>query len=80
LKIAELGCIAEARGLEPLLLLDDVSSELDEERATALFAHLATTRCQIFLTTTRPALIVAPGLGGADRRDFEVVSGVIRAR
>jgi DNA replication and repair protein RecF len=79
LKIAELGSIAAARAVEPLLLLDDVSSELDEQRAESLFAHLATTRSQIFLTTTRRRLIVAPELEGADRRDFEICAGELRA-
>ncbi len=31
LKLAELECLREARGAEPVLLLDDVSSELDPD-------------------------------------------------
>ena len=77
LKIAELRCIARSRQLEPILLLDDVSSELDPTRAEALFAYLGGTACQIFLTTTRHALIVAPSLQGAERRDFRVQAGRI---
>ncbi len=79
LKSAELSCIARARGLEPILLLDDVSSELDPERTAALFAFLATTESQIFLTTTRPDLIVTPAEPGAERCDFEVEDGRVRA-
>jgi DNA replication and repair protein RecF len=78
LKIAELRCISAARELEPILLLDDVSSELDAERVRALFRYLATTRCQIFLTTTRPELIVASELRGEERRDFVVEAGQVR--
>jgi DNA replication and repair protein RecF len=77
LKIAELRCIARARQLEPILLLDDVSSELDPTRALALFAYLGGTACQIFLTTTRHELIVAPSLEGAERQDFRVQAGRI---
>lgn len=75
LKIAELRCIAEACQLEPILLLDDVSSELDTERAAALFDYLTTTRCQMFLTTTRPELIVSTALRAEQRADFVIAAG-----
>jgi DNA replication and repair protein RecF len=77
LKIAELSCIAEARNVLPILLLDDVSSELDAERTAALFDHLATTESQIFLTTTRRDLIITSGAGAAERRDFSVSRGAL---
>jgi DNA replication and repair protein RecF len=57
LKITELHCIAEARGTCPILLLDDVSSELDLRRTALLFDFLRETDAQIFLTTTQPALV-----------------------
>jgi DNA replication and repair protein RecF len=78
LKAAELACISEARGLMPLLLLDDVSSELDADRSAALFDYLATTESQIFLTTTRRDLIVTERAQGSDRRDFHVEQGSVR--
>lgn len=78
LKIAELDCIAAARGLQPILLLDDVSSELDPERTEALFAALARTDGQIFLTTTRPNLIVSVAVAAAERRDFRVEAGQLQ--
>src|SRR5262249_43224917 len=62
LKLAELSCIAEARGIHPILLLDDVSSELDLSRTALLFEFLRETPGQIFLTTTRPSLIDTSGL------------------
>lgn len=77
LKIAELTSIAAARALLPILLLDDVSSELDADRTAALFDHLATTESQIFLTTTRRDLIVTPGASAAERRDFSVARGML---
>lgn len=79
LKAAETATVAAARGVEPLLLLDDVSSELDPDRTEALFTFLGLTRGQLFLTTTRRELIVTPGIDAADRRDFEVRDGVLRA-
>lgn len=57
LKLAELGLIREVSQAEPLLLLDDVSSELDRERTEAVFQFLATTKSQVFVTTTRPELV-----------------------
>jgi DNA replication and repair protein RecF len=78
LKLAELRCIADARGLSPILLLDDVSSELDADRSAALFAHLAHTESQIFLTTTRRDLIDTAAAPSVARRDFRVVGGVVQ--
>lgn len=77
LKSAELSTIARARGVQPILLLDDVSSELDADRTAALFLHLAETESQIFLTTTRRDLIVS-ARHDAERADFVVEQGVIR--
>ncbi len=78
LKAAETSAIAGARGIEPILLLDDVSSELDPDRTTALFTFLSLAHGQIFLTTTRRELIVTPGVAPPDRRDFRVDAGVLR--
>jgi len=50
LKIIELQLLGDARGVTPLLLLDDVFSELDGKRRHALTAHLQ--RYQTFITTT----------------------------
>ena len=77
LKIAEVMCIARARRVQPILLLDDVSSELDAQRTEALFEHLATTASQIFLTTTRRELIVTSKLSD-ERRDFFVEAGSVK--
>jgi DNA replication and repair protein RecF len=75
LKAAETATIAKERGVEPLLLLDDVSSELDPERTGALFSFLGLHRGQIFLTTTRPELIRAPENWSGERADFHLVGG-----
>ncbi|MBX3185925.1 MAG: DNA replication and repair protein RecF [Labilithrix sp.] len=80
LKSAEIEVVGQARGVRPILLLDDVSSELDRSRTAALFAFLREQRGQVFLTTTRPELIdIGDGAGsaGAERRDFVVACGRI---
>lgn len=76
LKSAELTTIAQARGVQPILLLDDVSSELDAERTEALFEYLAKTESQIFLTTTRRDLI-AHVSERSERADFVVHQGAL---
>lgn len=73
LKIAEIGLVEATLGEPPVLLLDDVSSELDAERNAQLFSFLAETRCQTFLTTTHPRHVLLQ----EDRKDFQVVSGSI---
>ena len=79
LKAAELEVIGAARGVRPVLLLDDVSSELDKGRTAALFAFLRAHDGQVFLTTTRPELIdTGPLVAPSDRLDFRVVSGAIQ--
>ncbi len=76
LKGAELASIARARHVPPILLLDDVSSELDPKRSQALFQFLSAQVGQVVLTTTRPDLIPID----RDRALFEVDQGVVRAR
>jgi DNA replication and repair protein RecF len=73
LKAAEARAIRAARGVEPLLLLDDVSSELDADRTAAFFEYLRWAEGQIVLTTTRPELVVTSK--DAPRADFLVLGG-----
>jgi len=56
-KIAEIENLEAAMGFLPLLLLDDVSSELDPERNTYLMNYLAASGAQVFLTTTDAGLV-----------------------
>jgi DNA replication and repair protein RecF len=53
LKLAELSA-AKQRGESPLLLLDDLSSELDRERTQQLVRILSESESQIWITTTEP--------------------------
>lgn len=78
LKAAESVAVTRITGLEPLQLLDDVSSELDEERTRALLEFLSEARGQVFVTTTRPDLLL-PGLGGKNPKLIQLVSGVFSA-
>ncbi len=50
-KLAEVAVITEIAGQEPVLLLDDVMSELDQGRRHAL-ASLVGASAQAFITTT----------------------------
>ena len=56
LKIIELSIIHKARDLQPILLLDDVFSELDGRRRHALTDYLA--QYQTFITTTDADLVI----------------------
>jgi DNA replication and repair protein RecF len=77
LKVAELECIREARRAHPVLLLDDVSSELDPARTGAVYDFLRETQSQVFVTTTRPELFPTPGANGVERADWQLVSGAL---
>jgi DNA replication and repair protein RecF len=73
LKVAEIEHLEATLGDAPILLLDDVSSELDPARNSYLFAFLREIRCQVFITTTHRDHVQL----SADRRDFTVVSGAL---
>jgi DNA replication and repair protein RecF len=78
LKLAELAAIRNARAAHPILLLDDVSSELDPTRTGAVFAFLSSTASQVFVTSTRPELFQTPGTSPSDRHDYVLESGALR--
>lgn len=75
-KIAELRAARERSGRAPLLLLDDVSSELDPIRTARLFEVLAAEVGQCVLTTTTPRYL---DLGPASRSEIEVRDGSLIA-
>jgi DNA replication and repair protein RecF len=73
LKIAELHHTSEHNRETPLLLLDDVASELDEERRARLFETISSMACQTLITITeREHLPALPG-----RIDWRVSGGRI---
>jgi DNA replication and repair protein RecF len=80
LELAEISVISAARGVQPVLLLDDVSSELDRSRMLALLATLREREGQVLLTTTRPELFDFGREGTPlslprERHDFQVTAG-----
>jgi len=64
-RIAQILHVYQRSGSYPLLLLDDVSSELDPTRNRHLFERLAAIPCQLLVTTTRADLIPLAADGGA---------------
>jgi DNA replication and repair protein RecF len=74
LKLAELSHLEECQGEPPLLLLDDVASELDETRRSKLFETISRLPGQTLITVTDRHLL--PTL--PERRDFEVLAGQLR--
>lgn len=73
LKLAELHVIHRQRGIYPVLLIDDLSSELDEARRERLFSVLGETSGQVLLTSTE----AAPASRAAAWRRFTVRAGEI---
>lgn len=73
LKIAEIENLRQSHGYQPLLLLDDVSSELDRTRNEQLMHHLAGMEGQVILTTTDPGVLGREAAAGA--RYFSVRGG-----
>lgn len=74
LKVAELDVLGERMDRTPILLLDDVSSELDRGRNRRLFELLGRLGGQVFMTTTHPEFILLE----AERVDFHAAGGVIK--
>lgn len=80
LKIAEMQLVYDQLGIFPILLLDDVSSELDKKRNEDLMNYLNTrpTRgeemgAQVFITTTDRRWIQL----SENKRVFKVLNGII---
>lgn len=73
LKIAEIRHLRAVLGDSPVLLLDDVSSELDPQRNQYLFEFLREIPCQAFITTTSAAHIQL----AEERQDVRVEGGCV---
>src|SRR5438132_75272 len=71
-KIGEIENLKSVQGRAPLLLLDDVSSELDPARNAFLMAYLAALDGQVVLATTDPKLV---GKSGVREAVFQRVEG-----
>jgi len=75
LKIGEIENLRAVLGRAPLLLLDDVSSELDPARNAYLMGYLRASGLQVFLTTTDERL-VRPA-AGEDARCVSICGGAL---
>jgi len=74
-KVALLYLLKEATGRTPVLMLDDITSELDDQRRQALFELLHNGAGQVFVTTTDPKLF----MNSEERKScfFEVREGQV---
>jgi DNA replication and repair protein RecF len=77
LKLSVLNSAKEAFGFAPLLLLDDVFSDLDSGRRSRLVEHAVTQGGQVFLTCTEPEQAGSDLLGVS--KVFRVSSGQVEA-
>lgn len=75
LKLAQLALWTQRFRVKPVLLLDDVSSELDEARTTLLMKTIASWGIQTLLTTTSPPVVL---LGDPAVRLFKVEAGQVQ--
>ncbi|HEU0264518.1 MAG TPA: DNA replication/repair protein RecF [Geobacterales bacterium] len=75
LKMAEIELLTTRLGSPPILLLDDMTSELDRQRSDNLLAFLLQRQLQVVITTTRPEGIQLPA--AAATRFHEVRQGTI---
>jgi DNA replication and repair protein RecF len=75
LLLAERDAIAQLRDHPPLMLLDDVMSELDHERRERLAAELATGVGQTVITATDPGLV--PIAAGISATQLAVAGGSV---
>ena len=73
IKMAEIECLKKEAEIEPVFLLDDVSSELDPVRHKRLFNYLNAITAQTFLTTTSRDHVHIESVG----RMFHVENGSI---
>lgn len=71
LRLAELHVLEARSRAVPVLLLDDVSSELDRDRTERLFRLVASLGAQVWVTTTDPAIAALL----PDARTFRVAGG-----
>lgn len=75
LKLAEADLMREHAGDAPILLLDDVLSELDEQRRSQLVEAVGQVGSQVFVTATDAMSLAGPGLD--QLAQAEIVRGVL---
>ncbi len=60
MKMAEIEYLTRTQGTQPVLLLDDMTAELDSSRISHLLDYLVRKQMQVFITTTDPATVPLP--------------------
>ncbi|HEY6839242.1 MAG TPA: DNA replication/repair protein RecF, partial [Geobacteraceae bacterium] len=75
LKMAEIEYLQRTFSHPPVLLLDDISSELDRERSRNLMEFLKTKEMQVFISTTGLETLPLDGIG--DYTTFRVDGGKV---
>jgi DNA replication and repair protein RecF len=73
LKIAETATLQEVTGRIPIMLLDDISSELDRDRNRELFGYLRSVGGQVFITTTHLDHVLIEN----DRAEYTIENGTL---
>jgi DNA replication and repair protein RecF len=73
LKIAEIQYLGEVLDFQPVLLLDDVSSELDRKRNEQLMNFLLNRSGQVFISTTDPNYLALE----TEAAHFKIEAGVL---
>jgi DNA replication and repair protein RecF len=79
IKFAELHYLNDIKKESPVLLLDDVFSELDPERSEMVFKLLSESQFQTFITSTVKLDLKSHLPEGISVRDFSVADGTIEA-
>lgn len=81
LKLSELAYSTERLGEPPVLLLDDMSSELDAERSRQLFRAVSQLEGQVVMTSTEEPSVLSALLGMShDITVYRVASGSLTRR
>lgn len=76
LKMAAIEYLREHAQDDPIILLDDVESELDESRRTALVSYVLGLKSQVIIATTNPGFI--PKEAVQEMRFLTIENGLIR--
>lgn len=76
LKMTEMDLLSKAHDEVPIMLLDDVASELDIDRAQGFFAHLEEAKGQVFVTAVDADDVRLSGAGRARR--FAIEAGGVQ--
>jgi DNA replication and repair protein RecF len=77
LKLGEAALMTDASGESPLVLLDDILSELDERHRGLVLERVSSLNAQMLITSTDRSLLDAPIVRDLERR--QVLDGSVRA-